>query len=640
MDEPQSNLDDRQTLAVLDGFSPEKQLVILRRFEPVIRYTRGEMFFPMRIEPYIAACSLWVHQKGKADRCIVPQGRVNLQELAKPQGENFNAVQYLRFIEPLELLKLIDYLRSQRRNRNNTSEFRRGYGRLARVGYSSRFADLLFSLSLLLRGRVPGDASAAAALEYQRIIAERKHYSYYGRVFVLQNWIVLQYWYFYAFNNWRSAFFGVNDHEADWEMVNVYLWRDDHGELHPEWVAYAAHDFSGDDLRRRWDDPELQKEGEHPIIFAGAGSHASYYKAGEYLAEIPMSFLTPIVRLIGRVQNLWRGMIGQIQDEEPADASLADKVQGGEQDVGVFRVPFVDYARGDGFSLGPGQEREWDPPALLDTKLSWVSQYRGLWGLFARDPISGENAPAGPMFNRDGTMRQAWYDPLGWCGLDKVLPPPEALRRLRQDQSDLAEQRVLLAQEIEQKGQELSTLGLRNAAIQGKPHFRSLDVEHHKQIQLLSAELGELQSRQAANAALLEAMRAYELRVLAGEHGSPREHIRRSHRPASENELHASRVVEFWAAISIGLLMIGFVLLTFIMQRFVFLGVIVLVSVFVLIESSFRRQVSQLINSVTVGLAIVCTLIVFYEYFGKIIAVAILAAGIFILWENIKELRR
>jgi divalent metal cation (Fe/Co/Zn/Cd) transporter len=43
---------------------------------------------------------------------------------------------------------------------------------------------------------------------------------------------------------------------------------------------------------------------------------------------------------------------------------------------------------------------------------------------------------------------------------------------------------------------------------------------------------------------------------------------------------------------------------------------------------------------VTVGLAIVCTLIVFYEYFGKIIAVAILAAGIFILWENIKELRR
>ena len=36
---------------------------------------------------------------------------------------------------------------------------------------------------------------------------------------------------------------------------------------------------------------------------------------------------------------------------------------------------------------------------------AWVSQYRGLWGLFARDPISGENAPAGPMYNRDGSPR-------------------------------------------------------------------------------------------------------------------------------------------------------------------------------------------------------------------------------------------
>ena len=34
---------------------------------------------------------------------------------------------------------------------------------------------------------------------------------------------MLQYWYFYLFNDWRSSFHGVNDHEADWEMVTVYL---------------------------------------------------------------------------------------------------------------------------------------------------------------------------------------------------------------------------------------------------------------------------------------------------------------------------------------------------------------------------------------------------------------------------------
>ena len=69
-------------------------------------------------------------------------------------------------------------------------------------------------------------------------------------------WIVLQYWFFYPFNNWRSGFFGANDHEADWEMICVYLAQDELlGEIYPAWVAYASHDYQGDDLRRRWDEP-------------------------------------------------------------------------------------------------------------------------------------------------------------------------------------------------------------------------------------------------------------------------------------------------------------------------------------------------------------------------------------------------
>ena len=34
-------------------------LALLRAFEPVIRYTQGELFFPSAIEPYLAACDLW-----------------------------------------------------------------------------------------------------------------------------------------------------------------------------------------------------------------------------------------------------------------------------------------------------------------------------------------------------------------------------------------------------------------------------------------------------------------------------------------------------------------------------------------------------------------------------------------------------
>ena len=83
----------------------------------------------------------------------------------------------------------------------------------------------------------------------------------HGRALRQDGWIVLQYWFFYAFNDWRSGFFGANDHEGDWEKISVYLSESETGEVRPEWAAYAAHNYKGDDLRRRWDDPELEKDG-------------------------------------------------------------------------------------------------------------------------------------------------------------------------------------------------------------------------------------------------------------------------------------------------------------------------------------------------------------------------------------------
>ena len=38
---------------------------LLRRFEPVIRFTKGEWFYPVDCEPYAEACSLWVKRPGE-----------------------------------------------------------------------------------------------------------------------------------------------------------------------------------------------------------------------------------------------------------------------------------------------------------------------------------------------------------------------------------------------------------------------------------------------------------------------------------------------------------------------------------------------------------------------------------------------
>ena len=132
-------------------------------------------------------------------------------------------------------------------------------------------------------------------------------------------WTICQYWFFFAYNPWRSGFNGVNDHESDWEMISVYLYEDG-GRLVPEWVAYASHDFHGADLRRRWDDrDDLELEGQHPVVYAGAGSHASYFRAREYQAEVPI----PAPRRVQEARRDARRVLAHDagpgrRDEEPA----------------------------------------------------------------------------------------------------------------------------------------------------------------------------------------------------------------------------------------------------------------------------------------------------------------------------------
>jgi len=46
---------------------------LLRHYEPVIRYTQGEQFFPMDVVRYVAACNLWAHYPNGRDELLVRQ---------------------------------------------------------------------------------------------------------------------------------------------------------------------------------------------------------------------------------------------------------------------------------------------------------------------------------------------------------------------------------------------------------------------------------------------------------------------------------------------------------------------------------------------------------------------------------------
>ena len=51
---------------------------LLRRYEPVVKYTRGEFFFPMAVDPYLRQCDLWAEQPDGDRRLLVRQGALTV----------------------------------------------------------------------------------------------------------------------------------------------------------------------------------------------------------------------------------------------------------------------------------------------------------------------------------------------------------------------------------------------------------------------------------------------------------------------------------------------------------------------------------------------------------------------------------
>jgi hypothetical protein len=603
--------------------STATDLELLRSFEPIVRYTSGEQFFPMDVEPYVRSCGLWLYHPDDRDEELIPEGGLRVETLVEPRTASFGSLFYLRFISPLGLGESTKALADARKlKRGQEFRFRAGVGRLARGGLLPRLGDAVFSATLLLRGRVPGATAAAAELKYAALQEQDERFVYHGRVVRHGGWTICQYWFFYAYNNWRSGYHGVNDHESDWEMVSVYLYESD-GRLVPEWFAYASHDFHGADLRRRFDDPaDLALDGGHPIVFAGAGSHASYFVAGEYQAEVPLPVPRRVANFLESAERFWRQTLGQ----------------GSEGESGGLRIPFVDYARGDGLAVGPGQSREWTPN-LIDESTHWVSAYRGMWGLYAQDPISGENAPAGPMYNRDGSVRAGWYDPLGFADLDKVPPPPQELPYLEEEARRVAARRAELAELIPQRADELQRLGIELLSMQGSPHLEQQHARLVSQVDDAAGEVKALRRELAEADAISEGVSRQIEAYRQGRRLDPRAHIRKAAAPTRLAERRFEQASEVWAALSLSILLLGIVALIVAGPDDVLAWIVVFLIGFVIGESFLRGTFVRTVNRVAVILALIATVVLIVHFWKWVILGGLAALAAFLVVERIRELR-
>jgi hypothetical protein len=92
--------------------------------------------------------------------------------------------------------------------------------------------------------------------------------------------IALQYWIFYAYNDWNNL------HEGDWEMIQLNFdaaTARDALAREPVRVGYSQHEGAEG---AEWGDDKLEiVAGTHPVVHPAAGSHANFFGEALYLGS-------------------------------------------------------------------------------------------------------------------------------------------------------------------------------------------------------------------------------------------------------------------------------------------------------------------------------------------------------------------
>ncbi len=163
--------------------------------------------------------------------------------------------------------------------------------------------------------------------------------------------LALQYWFFYAFNEFNNL------HEGDWEMIQLVFDAGDAGQAldgRPVQVGYSSHEGAE---RAAWGDEKLALvDGTHPIVYPAEGSHANKYTSALYV--------------------------------------------GSSADAGVG----CDDTRGEHTELRPAVNVIPNEPAAAARAFPWIT-FEGRWGELQKAFFNG---PTGP------NLKEQWTEPIAW----------------------------------------------------------------------------------------------------------------------------------------------------------------------------------------------------------------------------------
>lgn len=293
--------------------------------------------------------------------------------------------------------------------------------------------------------------------QYAEMTEAERQPIYYGRVVHERDdegndWTILQYHFFYAFNDWRLAANGINHHEGDWEMVAVYLKNEA-----PYALLMSQH---GTGAIESWKNVRRVRDSDgnettHPLIYVALGSHANYSRPEVirmhhlvnegfvqrfiYWTDGLLQFLFLLINPSQRERQIALHELATHPATALTEESFAHMRD--EKDHYLVSLP-MEVATGDGIRIGADGDHQHEEvgksssylkrimsdravahptvrawrQVVLSPEPDWI-QYQGLWGV--KSLLADESGPPGPKWSKPDKFfmihpRTRWENPLAW----------------------------------------------------------------------------------------------------------------------------------------------------------------------------------------------------------------------------------
>jgi hypothetical protein len=170
-----------------------------------------------------------------------------------------------------------------------------------------------------------------------------------------------------------------------------------------------------------------------------------------------------------------------------------------------------------------------------------------------------------------------------------------------------------------------------------KTNLDKIHKEYKKNFEIAENDLKTLYVRQVELKELLAASQSYMQAILEGNWGDPQAHLtikRFPEPPLTE----MGRLTPYWAAVSGGLLLLSLAALLYFLPSHLILAGLIVVSVFLALESILAHKFVGFLLSVTLVLAIATSLILIWDFLWQLFFLSIIAIVILSLVKNLRKL--